>query len=207
MWNQWLLRTVRSAPGDLAGSTREENIVNVALTVAAVLAVIIYVIGRQLRGEPLRAKRVLVVPAVLAVVGLVDLSGSKGVNAADIACIIASALLATGIGVAQGAKMQLELRDGGLWGQMPVRSLWLWGALIVSRVAVTVVAVPLGAHIASSTGSILLMLGVNRLAQAAVITLRALAAGIPFAAEKDGKTLLPGLLGQPTPPPPGPLGR
>jgi hypothetical protein len=143
----------------------------------------------------------------LAVVGLVDLSGSKGVNTADISCIIASALLATGIGVAQGAKMRLELRDGGLWGQMPVRSLWLWGALILSRVAVTVVAVPLGAHIASSTGSILLVLGLNRLAQAAVITLRALATGIPFAAEKDGKTFLPGLLGQTTPPPPGPLGR
>jgi hypothetical protein len=143
--------------------------VNVVLAVAAVVAVIIYVIGRQLRGEPLRAKRVLVLPAVLAVVGLVDLSGSKGVNAADIVCIIASALMATGIGVAQGAKMRLELRDGGLWDQMPVRSLWLWGALILSRVAVTVVAVPLGAHIASSTGSILLVLGLNRLAQAAVI--------------------------------------
>jgi hypothetical protein len=140
-------------------------------------------------------------------VGLVDLSGSKGVNTADIACIIGSALIATGIGAAQGAKMRLELRDGGLWGQMPVRSLWLWGALILSRVAVTVVAVPLGAHIASSTGSILLVLGLNRLAQAAVITLRALAAGIPFAAEKDGKAFLAGLLGQPTPPPPGPLGR
>jgi hypothetical protein len=167
-------------------ATREEKAVSTVLTVAAVVAVIIYVISRQLKGEPLRAKRVLVLPAVLAVVGLVDLNGSKGVNGADIACIAASALMAAGIGAAQGARMRLEHRDGGLWGQMPVRSLWLWGALILSRLAVAVVAVPLGAHLASSTGSILLVLGLNRLAQALVITLRATAAGIPFAAEKDG---------------------
>ena len=34
----------------------------------------------------------------------------------------------------------LAERDGYLWGRLPVRALWLWGALVASRVLLTVVA-------------------------------------------------------------------
>ncbi|HZY75482.1 MAG TPA: hypothetical protein VFE40_04120 [Jatrophihabitantaceae bacterium] len=52
-----------------------------------------------------------------------------------------------------------------------------------------------GAQVAASTSTILLLLGINRLAQAAVVLPRALAADIPFAPEKDGRTFLAGLVG------------
>jgi hypothetical protein len=51
-----------------------------------------------------------------------------------------------------------------------------------------------------------LMLGINRLAQAAVVMARSVSAGIPFAPEKDGRVFLASLTGQlssstrPTPP-------
>jgi hypothetical protein len=166
------------------------------LTVIAVIAVIALVIGRQLMGEALRGKRLIVLPVVLIVIGVLNLAHSPPMNVADIACIATSGLIAAGIGIGQGASMRLESRDGGLWGQMPARSLWLWGALVLSRVAVTVLAFSVGAHAATSVDSILFVLGVNRLMQAAVITVRAMAAGIPFATEKNGTTFLPGLLGQ-----------
>ncbi|MEO9222596.1 MAG: hypothetical protein ABI251_12650, partial [Mycobacteriaceae bacterium] len=50
-----------------------------------------------------------------------------------------------------------------------------------------------------STSTILLMLGINRLAQAAVVLPRAMSANIPFAPEKDGKTLFAGLSSQAQP--------
>ena len=43
------------------------------IRVLAVVAVIGYVIGRQLMGEPLRGKRVVVLPVILAVAGVADL--------------------------------------------------------------------------------------------------------------------------------------
>ena len=45
------------------------------LEVLAVIAIVAYVIGRQLLGEALRGKRVIALPAVLAVIGLTRLGG------------------------------------------------------------------------------------------------------------------------------------
>ncbi len=158
------------------------NVVSVFL----IVAVVAVVIGRQLRGESLGARRVLLLPAAVFVVGAAKLHGTAGVGAADVAAIATSVAIAGAVGLAQGTAMHLESRAGTLWGRMPVRGLWLWAVLIGSRLVVTVVAVPLGARAASSTASILLVLGTNRLAQAAVIAARAAAAGVPFAPRDGG---------------------
>ena len=165
-----------------------------ALVVVAVIGIVGYVIGRQLLGEPLRGKRLIVLPLILAGVGALDLGkDGRHPQAIDIAFIVASGVVAAGIGLAQGGMMRLENRNGGLWGQMPVKSLWLWVALVMSRVLIGVVARASGAHVAASTASVLLVLGINRLAQAAVIAPRAIKDGIPFAPEKDGSTFMAGM--------------
>lgn len=157
--------------------------------VLAVIAIIVYVIGRQLSGELLRGRRLILLPGILTVVGIVDVSGYKGhVGATDVALIAASAGAAIAIGLAQGFTMRLESRDGALWGQLPLYGLWLWLALVAARVTTDVVAHGLGAHLAASASPILLTLGLNRLAQALVIGARAFTAGIPFAPEKNGKS-------------------
>jgi hypothetical protein len=164
--------------------------------IAAVVAIVGYVIGRQLLGEHLRGKRLILLPAVLVVVGAVELFGSgHHPGTTDIVLITVGTVIAALIGAAQGSMMHLEARDGTLWGQMPGRSLWLWLALILSRIALVAVASGLGAHMASSAAAILFTLGINRLAQAAVIAPRALASGIPFAPEKDGETFLANVFG------------
>lgn len=89
------------------------------VTTLAVIAIVAYVIGRQLLGESLRGKRVIALPAILA---------------------------------ASGAPT-------------------------------------------------LLLLGINRLGQAAVVAARALAASIPFAPEKDGSAFPGGVFGDATRPP------
>ncbi|SEE87267.1 hypothetical protein [Streptomyces sp. Ag109_O5-10] len=158
------------------------------LEAPAALAVVAFVIVRQVCGEPLHGRRLVVLPMVLAVVGLARLDKSgHHLTTADIACLVIGAAIAAGIGAAQGAQLRLEPRDGVLWARTPVRGLWLWLALVASRLAMTLVAMAFDAHVAASTTPILMLLGVNRLGQAAVITQRALVSGVPFAPEKDGR--------------------
>jgi hypothetical protein len=154
------------------------------LTVLAVIGIIVYVVGQQVVGSPVSGKRLVVLPAVLTVIGIADIGGHPG--ATDIALLIVSALIAIAIGVGLGTMTRLERRDGYLWAQLPVRGLWLWGGLIVGRLLVTGIAHAAGAHVAAGTTAILLMLGLNRAAQALVVVPRAISAGIPFAPEKDG---------------------
>jgi hypothetical protein len=157
------------------------------LTVLAVIAVIVFVIGQQIVGGSLRGKRVIVFPVILTVIGIAELSSSKiHPHATDVVLLVVSAAVAIAIGAALGAMTRLERRDGHLWAQLPKQGLWLWGGLIVSRLLITGIADVSGAHVAAGTAAILLMLGLNRAAQAAVVVPRAIAAGIPFAPEKDG---------------------
>jgi hypothetical protein len=45
-----------------------------ALTILAVVAILAYVIGRQLLGEAIRGKRLIILPAVLTGIGILDLA-------------------------------------------------------------------------------------------------------------------------------------
>jgi hypothetical protein len=149
--------------------------------IAAIAAAVGYVVVTQLRGQALQAKRLVLLPLVLIVIGLSGLAGMTGVGADDVACITASALIAAAIGLAQGAVTHLDSRNGTLWGRMPARGLWLWAALIVSRIVVMVVARGIGAEAAASLDSVIVVLGINRLAQAGVMAGRAARDGLPLA--------------------------
>jgi hypothetical protein len=167
------------------------------LEIVAAIAIVGYVIGRQLLGEHLRGKRLIVLPIVLAAIGANEVLGhGHHLGASDIGLLAIGAVAAAGIGIGQGSLMHLEARDGTLWGQMPLRGLWLWAGLVAARVVLDIVASGMGAHLAAGTAPILLMLGINRLAQAAVVAPRAMAAGIPFAPEKNGSTFLGGTFGE-----------
>jgi hypothetical protein len=157
------------------------------LTVLAAIGIIVFVIGQQLVGSALRGKRVIVLPAVLTVIGILDISGhGSHPDALDIVLLVVSAAIAITTGAGLGAITHLERRDGNLWAQLPKQGLWLWGGLIVSRLMITGIAHVSDAHVAAGSAAILLMLGLNRAAQALVVVPRAIAAGIPFAPEKDG---------------------
>jgi hypothetical protein len=165
------------------------------IRVLVVIAVIGYVIGRQLMGEPLRGKRMVLLPVILAVAGAADLGrNGRHVELADVICLVISGLIAVTIGLLQGRMIRLEARDGALWGQMPVRALWLWALLVGSRLIMTVIALAVGAKVAGSSAPIIMLLGINRLGQAVIVMRHALATGIPFAPEKDGRSFLSGVL-------------
>jgi len=168
-----------------------------ALEILAVIGIIGFVIYQQVAGQALRFKRTVILPAILTVIGFTDLrGGSVHLQSADIVCLVIGAAGSIAIGLAFGAITRLESRDGALWAQMPMRGLWLWGAMVAWRGVIFVLATEMHAHVAASSSTLLFTLGLNRLAQAAVIVPRAMAAGVPFAPEKDGKTFMTGAFQQ-----------
>ena len=162
------------------------------LEILVVIGVIGVVIYQQVAGQAVAGRRLILLPAVLTVVGFLDLHGAKHLHSADILWLTVGAIGSVLIGLAFGAITRLEARNGVLWSQLPLRGLWLWAALIGWRVLIAVIAAKSGAHVAASATPLLFTLGLNRLAQSAVIATRAMEAGIPFAPEKDGRTFLSG---------------
>ena len=65
-------------------------------------------------------------------------------------------------------------------GRLPLRGLWWWAALIAARIGMLAIAAALGAKAAGSADAVFLVLGINRLAQSAMIGLRASRAGLPL---------------------------
>ena len=162
------------------------------LEIVVAIGIIGFVSYQQVAGGAVQGRRLIVLPAVLTVVGFLDLDHAKHLHSADILWLTVGAIGSVLIGLAFGAMTRLESRNGALWAQLPLRGLWLWAALIGWRVLIAVIAAKSGAHVAASTTPLLFTLGLNRLGQAAVIAVRAMAAGIPFAPEKDGRTFLSG---------------
>ena len=120
------------------------------LEVLVVIGIIGFVIYQQVAGQPLQGKRVVVLPAVVTVIGFLDLRGHH-LGAADIAWLTVGAAGSLLIGLAFGLITRLESRDGVLWGKMPLRGLWLWVALVAWRVLIMVLAARTGAHVAASS--------------------------------------------------------
>src|ERR1700679_1335140 len=162
------------------------------LEIVVAIGVVGFVIYQQVAGQAVQGKRLIVLPAVLTVVGFLNLPAAKHIHPADIVWLTVGAIGSLLIGLAFGAITRLRERDGALWSQLPLRGLWLWVGLISCRVLIMLLANKSGAHVAASATPLLFTLGLNRLGQAAVIAARAMAAGIPFAPEKDGRTFLSG---------------
>lgn len=170
-----------------------------ALEILAVIGVVVFVIYQQVAGQKIAGKRLIVLPGVLTVVGFADLHGARGLDHADYVWLAVGAAGSLVIGLAFGVVTRVGSRDGVLWAKLPVWGLLLWVAMIGFRVLVMVAAHATGAHVAASATPLLFTLGLNRLGQAAVIAVRAMAAGIPFAPEKDGRVFMAGVTsGRPT---------
>lgn len=150
------------------------------VSVLVIAGVVVAVIIGQVKGVTLTGRRMLVLPAILIGYGVVNLAGMHGVGPVDIACIAVSATIGAVIGLGQGRVMHLESRGGGLWARLPLRGLWWWAALIAARIGMLAVAAALGAKAAGSADAVFLVLGINRLAQSAMIGLRASRAGLPL---------------------------
>ena len=163
------------------------------LEIVVVIGVIGFVIYQQVAGQAVQGRRLIVLPAVLTVVGFLEPARRQAPAPGRhrLADRRRHRVAADRAGLrrdhpAPGAQRRAV-------GAAPAaRPVALGRADRLARAGHGARGYKSGAHVAASTTPLLFTLGLNRLGQAAVIAARAMAAGIPFAPEKDGRTFLSG---------------
>ena len=143
------------------------------------LALVAFLAYRQATWQYLDPTRIWRTPLVMGVVGVVVLAQTKAtITTTDVVFLAVEALITVGIGLTMGRITRfrtvgtpdskgrtMQSRTGGLGAA-------LWIVLIVVRVGLDVLGGHLGAHLLTSTGTILLVLALNRAARALVIDQR-----------------------------------
>jgi hypothetical protein len=151
-----------------------------AVYAVGAVAVVVFFIVRQRRSDRFR-ERSLLFPVALGLYGAVLLtrtSEHETLTTASALLLVLSAVASIGFGVIRGRTIELFDRGGELWE----RASWItigvgWGGLVVTRVALIVVAAAIGAKVASSPTSIPLMLAITLAAQMLVVRARARESG------------------------------
>jgi len=143
------------------------------------VALVVFLGYRQATWQYLDPARIWRTPLVMGIIGVVVLAqGTATVTTTDVVFLGIEALVSIGVGLTMGSITRfrtvatpdskgrtIQSRTGGLGAA-------LWIVLIVVRVGLDVLGGHLGAHLLTSTGTILLMLAINRAARALVVDQR-----------------------------------
>jgi hypothetical protein len=141
--------------------------------IVLILAAVCYVMVRRMLGEPAEAKRMVVLPAVLTVIGLSDVSGVQR-NPTALLFLVLTAGVSVIIGALRGASIHLSSRDGLVFVRYTGVTVALWVVNLVVKFGANLVLGLVDAHVASAvSNSLLLTLGVGLLAEGLVVLARA----------------------------------
>jgi hypothetical protein len=150
------------------------------ITVLLVLVAIGYVLVRRLAGEPLEARRLAVLPIVLAVIGVAQMRGLHA-TPLDIGVLAAEGAIAVGLGAVRGLTVQVYSRDGHLWYRYRPLTIVVWVGTALVRLGGAAVGHALGADSKVLGAALLVMVAASLLGEALIVGRRALASGVPFA--------------------------
>ena len=148
--------------------------ITVVLTLVGVAAVG-YVLVSRMRGQALNTRRMLVLPAVLTAIGLVQVLGvaRHQVRAADLSLLAGGVVLSAVLGLARGATVAVFTRHGQPWLRYRPATLGLWVATLALRATLTALAYAFGAAVAATGPAILLSVGATLLGEGAMVVHRA----------------------------------
>jgi hypothetical protein len=159
-------------------------VVNVAaiLNGVLILALVGWVLYRQTVARPVVARRLVILPGILVVIGIAAISHvDNGLLSATALLYVAIDLLASvALGGLRGCFVRVYERDGVMWRQGGVITVALWLVSIAVRAVIAILATNAGVGNVSNA-SLELALGVTLLAQNGVVALRGTRLGIPFA--------------------------
>jgi membrane protein CcdC involved in cytochrome C biogenesis len=149
--------------------------------IAIVIAVVVVVIAVRLYGEPVQARRLFLLPPIFLLVGAAAFAESAAAaTGVDVVFLLAAVVLAVVTGWARGRSIALFAKDGHLWMRYRVLTLVLWIVLGGLRLGLDAVAAAAGAQVAADQSSLMLMLGVTLVVEAAVVIPRARRSGVPM---------------------------
>ena len=143
------------------------------------VALVVFLGYRQATWQYLDPTRIWRTPLVMAIVGVVVLAQTKAtVTTTDVVFLGIEALITVGVGLTMGriTRFRTVGTPDSKGRTIQSRTGWLgaalWIVLLLVRVGLDVLGGPLGAHLLTSTGTILLVLALNRAARALVIDQR-----------------------------------
>ncbi|PWI44877.1 DUF1453 domain-containing protein [Streptomyces sp. ICBB 8177] len=144
--------------------------------IVLVVAGVGYVLARRLMGEPAQAKRMLVLPAVLTVIGLSDLSGQVK-SPISLLFLVATAATSLALGALRGWSVRISQRDGLAFIRYTGTTVALWVLNLVIKFGANLILGAVDSKDAGAVGdSLLFTLGLGILAEGAVALYRALSA-------------------------------
>ncbi|MBY8885211.1 hypothetical protein K7472_10180 [Streptomyces sp. PTM05] len=146
------------------------------MEIVLVVAGIGYVLARRLMGEPAQAKRMLILPAVLTVIGLSDLSGQVK-TPLSLLFLVATAGVSLALGALRGWSVRISQQDGLAFIRYTGTTVALWVLNLVVKFGANLVLGAVDSKDAGAVGnSLLFTLGLGILAEGAVALYRALSA-------------------------------
>lgn len=148
------------------------------LITLGVLAVIVAVIIRRFRGEPVDAKDLAVPPVILLGLSIRELWGFDHWTAANITFLAASVVVGIGFGMLRGSSTVLFARGGTLHQKYTVRTMVIWACSLLAGLGLHFGAQFIGAE--EAVRPMTLSIGLSLLGEAITCGWRGLQSGIPF---------------------------
>ncbi|MEK8072849.1 hypothetical protein [Rhodococcoides navarretei] len=157
-------------------------------TIALVVLLVGYLLVRRMTGQLMEARRLLIIPAILALVGLTTLD-STVLSPMAIGFLLLGCVVGIVLGVIRGYTVRITERDGMVWMRYSVASIGLWIAAIAVRILLIPLEVVIDPTAASAAGqATMLAVGIGFLAESVAVLYRAmhLDATIVWRADKAG---------------------
>ena len=144
------------------------------LTVVPWIAVAILVIYRQFTAQPLRGRPLIVLPAILAVMGISNLAQQPTTAPATIAVLVVNVAIALTLGLWRGISIRVwrDTADTVL-RQATLLTLALWLVALALRAITAIIGHASGSAGSLSIGELPLFLGITFAAQNLVVWTRA----------------------------------
>jgi hypothetical protein len=154
----------------------------VIVNAALVLALVVFLLYRQTVARPVVARRLWVLPGILAIVGVAAVANVNKGQLSDTALewIGIDLVVSLALGAVRGCFIRVYERDGVMWRRGGVITVSLWLVAIGVRVLIGFLADNAGVGNVSEA-ALELALAASLLAQNAVIALRGTRMGLPFA--------------------------
>jgi len=145
----------------------------------AVLALVLY---RQTVARPVSPRRLIILPGILIVLGVIALSNVHHghLTGTEVAYVAADLVWSVASGVGRGLCVRVFSRDGVMWRQGTAVTIALWLVSIAGRVVIAVLASRAGVADISNA-ALDLSFGLSLLCQNGMVALRGQRLGIPFA--------------------------
>ncbi|MFI6156749.1 DUF1453 domain-containing protein [Kitasatospora sp. NPDC051170] len=155
---------------------------------AGIAVVVVAVVVRRLRGEPVNARDLFGAPVVLTAIGLWSLAHHRGLGVGDYVWVGAGSVLGLALGAVRGATVVVYEREGVLWQRYVGRTFLVAALSLAVMAGFSLLASHNG--LAAEARPVQLSIGVGFLGEALVVGYRGLVSGTPFAPERRSSSPL-----------------